>query len=183
MCFAFRFFFSSFFFFFFLSTQPRPIETRDQPSVAPTAPLKNNDFRIYCVLISSLLSPSLLSFSPLPLPRLFISSRGSQSNACARQTLCAFSFFFFFSLLFFLLTLPLSRITSPLRPPPSPLNENESLFARRRFFSLPPRSLFSFHLFPKRHFEAYYSINLHLPPPPRNFTWLERKFKLKIFKF
>lgn len=105
---------------FFPFHATRPIETTLCRSCAPTAPLKNNDFRIYCVLISSLLPR---------LPLVFSSRRGSQSNACARQTLCAFSFFFF------LLTLALSRITSP-----SPLNENESLFARRRFFRPVPSS-------------------------------------------
>lgn len=106
---------------FFPFHATHPIETTLCRSCAPTAPLKNNDFRIYCVLISSLLPR---------LPLVFSSRRDSQSNACARQTLCAFSFFFFF-----LLTLALSRITSP-----SPLNENESLFARRRFFRPVPSS-------------------------------------------
>lgn len=129
---------------FFPFHATRSIETTLCRSCAPTAPLKNNDFRIYCVLISSLLPR---------LPLVFSSRRGSQSNACARQTLCAFSFFFFFINFGFIADyIPLSF-------------ERKRIIVRSTKI-LSPRSLFSSHLFPKRHFEAYYSVNLH----PRNST-------------
>lgn len=104
---------------FFPFHATRPIETTLCRSCAPTAPLKNNDFRIYCVLISSLLPASPSSFHLVA------------AHKATRVHDRHFARF----LSFFLLTLALSRITSP-----SPLNENESLFARRRFFRPVPSS-------------------------------------------
>lgn len=135
-------FFFLFFFFFFLSTQPRPIETRDQPSVAPTAPLKNNDFRIYCVLISSLLSPSLFS-SPLLSPSPVFSSRRAAHKATRvhdRHFARFLSFFFFLSPFFFI---NFTFIADYIPPPAAPFP-----FERKRIIVRSTKILLSSASFP-----------------------------------
>lgn len=129
---------------FFPFHATRPIETTLCRSCAPTAPLKNNDFRIYCVLISSLLPASPSSF------HLVAAHKATRVHD--RHFARFLSFFFFINFGFIADYIPLSF-------------ERKRIIVRSTKI-LSPRSLFSSHLFPKRHFEAYYSVNLH----PRNST-------------